>query len=129
VGDLVLHTIFEDLSNLGNLSRPLQAKPYLEAIGKGVLDVGDRTRSSGALKLIGNFFVSSMIELIAEGTALADKNDIPQSALLEVLNLLYPSPIVEVSCSTVWRSLGYHIVLFFICVGMNISFASSLVRF
>jgi 3-hydroxyisobutyrate dehydrogenase-like beta-hydroxyacid dehydrogenase len=75
----------------------LQAKPYLEAIGKGVLDVGDRTRSSGALKLIGNFFVSSMIELIAEGTALADKNDIPQSALLEVLNLLYPSPIVEVS--------------------------------
>ena len=51
----------------------IQVRPLLEAMGRGVIDVGDRPELGHILKLCGNFWITSMVELIAESMTLADK--------------------------------------------------------
>ena len=67
--------------------------PLLRSMGRGVVDAGPEARHSNVLKLTTNFFIASMIELIAEGMTLADKNGVSRDAVLSVLKESFPGPI------------------------------------
>ena len=54
-----------------NLKTSVQVHFCLEAMGRMVLDVGDEPRLGSVMKLTGNFFIVSFIEIIAEGRASA----------------------------------------------------------
>lgn len=62
-------------------------------MGRGVLDVGDSARNGHVMKLIGNFYIVSMMELIAEGMTLADKNGIQREAVVHFLKESFQGPI------------------------------------
>ncbi len=68
-------------------------KPLLEAIGQGILDCGDDVRSGNAMKLTGNFFIVSFVELVAEGMTLAEKNGVQRQTVLDFINRLFPGHI------------------------------------
>ena len=53
--------------NMKQLVITVQVHFCLEAMGKMVLDVGDEPRLGSVMKLTGNFFIVSFIEIIAEG--------------------------------------------------------------
>ena len=67
-----------------------QVKPLLEAIGQGILDCGDDARAGSAMKLVGNFFISSWIELAAEGMTLGEKNGVARETVLDFITKLFP---------------------------------------
>lgn len=67
--------------------------PYLKALGRGVLDAGDSPRQGAVMKLVGNFFIISMIELIGEGFALADNNGLSRDAVVQFLKESFQGPI------------------------------------
>lgn len=68
--------------------------PLLPAFaGRGVWDLGEDPATSASFKLIGNFWISSQIEVAAECLALGAKNGIEDSAVLTMLETFLPSPI------------------------------------
>lgn len=67
--------------------------PYLEAMGRAVMDVGDFPRLGTSMKLVGNFFIMSMVELIAEGMTLADKSGLSREAVVDFLKESFQGPI------------------------------------
>ncbi|KAK9818204.1 hypothetical protein WJX72_008799 [[Myrmecia] bisecta] len=71
-----------------------RVQPYQEAMGRGVLDVGEAPHLANVLKLTGNFYISSFIEVLAEGMTLADKNGLSREHVLAMVNGLFPSPII-----------------------------------
>lgn len=71
----------------------MQAMPYLESLGRGVFDVGDSPRLGHVMKLVGNFYIMSMMELIAEGMTLADKNGLKRDAVVHFLKESFQGPI------------------------------------
>jgi 3-hydroxyisobutyrate dehydrogenase-like beta-hydroxyacid dehydrogenase len=71
----------------------LQVLPYLEAMGRGVLDVGDSARLGHVMKLVGNYYIMSMIELVAEGMTLADKNGLQRDSVVQFLKGAFQGPI------------------------------------
>ena len=70
----------------------MQVRPLLEAMGRGVIDVGDRPELGHTLKLCGNFWITSMVELIAESMTLSDKTGMTHSSLLLLLTAPPPPP-------------------------------------
>ncbi|KAF9571724.1 hypothetical protein EC968_000242 [Mortierella alpina] len=67
--------------------------PYFESMSKSIVDLKttDVSRAS-SFKLIGNFFVVGMIELMAEGLSLAEKADVDQQAVLQLIETFFPTP-------------------------------------
>ena len=59
-------------THLGHAPQLLQVRPLLEAMGRGIIDVGHRPELGHALKLCGNFWITSVVELIAESMTLSD---------------------------------------------------------
>ena len=62
-------------------------------MGRGVLDVGSAPEQGNVMKLVGNFFISSWIEICSEGMTLADKNGISRAATIEVAQAIFPGPV------------------------------------
>lgn len=77
----------------GDPQAKAKVMPLLKSLGRGVVDAGPEARQSNVLKLTTNFFIASMIELIAEGMTLADKNGVSREAVLSVLKESFPGPI------------------------------------
>jgi 3-hydroxyisobutyrate dehydrogenase-like beta-hydroxyacid dehydrogenase len=75
-----------------------QVKPLLEAIGQGVLDCGDDVRSGNAMKLVGNFFIVSFVELVAEGMTLGEKNGVQRQWVVDFITRLFPGFITKGMC-------------------------------
>ena len=73
-------------------------RPLLEAMGRGVLDAGDSARLGYVMKLVGNFFIMSMTELIGEGMTVADKTGLQRGAVLHFLQESFPGPITGGAC-------------------------------
>ncbi|KAK9916515.1 hypothetical protein WJX75_003594 [Coccomyxa subellipsoidea] len=78
------------LVSAGNPAARTRVKPLLEAIGQGILDCGDDARAGSAMKLVGNFFISSWIELAAEGMTLGEKNGVARETVLDFITKLFP---------------------------------------
>ncbi|EIE26757.1 3-hydroxyisobutyrate dehydrogenase family protein [Coccomyxa subellipsoidea C-169] len=78
------------LVSAGDPAARERVRPLLEAIGQGILDCGDDPRAGSAMKLVGNFFISSWIELAAEGMTLGEKNGVARETVLDFITRLFP---------------------------------------
>jgi 3-hydroxyisobutyrate dehydrogenase-like beta-hydroxyacid dehydrogenase len=71
-----------------------RARPYLGAYSRAVVDLGDVTGASNAMKLSGNFMIASIIDLLGQAMTLGEKNGVSREKFYEVLQLLLPAPII-----------------------------------
>lgn len=73
-----------------------RARPVMETVGQGVIELGDETETANLVKLAGNFLLSSMLETLAEALALVRKNGVAPERFLDIVNgRLFRSPIYE----------------------------------
>jgi 3-hydroxyisobutyrate dehydrogenase-like beta-hydroxyacid dehydrogenase len=63
---------------------------FIPVLGKKTVTVGEDTTKAAKFKLIGNFFVGGVIELLSEGMTLADKTGIERDKLMEFIDLMFP---------------------------------------
>jgi 3-hydroxyisobutyrate dehydrogenase-like beta-hydroxyacid dehydrogenase len=71
-----------------------RVRPILDAMGQGVYDFGTSVGAANVIKLGGNFMITALVETMAEGAALAEKNQIPRAAFLEFFGqTLFNSPV------------------------------------
>ncbi|KAF9921979.1 hypothetical protein FBU30_007936 [Linnemannia zychae] len=82
----------------GNSTALEKVKPYIGSMAKGTIDLNTTDVSkASSFKLLGNFFVADSIELLAEGLALAEKVDLLQKTVLELIHGLFGSPAGSVT--------------------------------
>ena len=72
-----------------------RCRPVFEAMGQGVIVVGEEPHLANALKLVGNFFVISAIETLSEAFTLAEKSGLDVETVLELLKALLPVPLFQ----------------------------------
>ncbi len=73
-----------------------RARPLLDAMGQGIFDMGEEPAAANLAKLVGNFWIMSAIETMAEGFALAEKNGVEPSRVAEMLGTtLFACPIFQ----------------------------------
>ncbi|KAJ1975086.1 hypothetical protein H4R34_004470 [Dimargaris verticillata] len=77
------------------LSGPAQACADIRALvipslGRGVIEMGEDVAKGSRMKLVGNFFVASAIEAVAEGAALAEASGVSVSKMMEFIQWGYP---------------------------------------
>jgi 3-hydroxyisobutyrate dehydrogenase-like beta-hydroxyacid dehydrogenase len=69
-------------------------KPVFDAISQGVFDFGEEVGAANVVKLAGNFLLTAAIEAMAEASAMAEKNGVPRSDLLNMLtSTIFNCPI------------------------------------
>ncbi|PNH10825.1 putative oxidoreductase YfjR [Tetrabaena socialis] len=69
--------------------------PYLGAMGRKVLDLGSEPQKAHIMKLLANFHLVSLIELLSEGMTLAEKNGISRDTYMSFVDEILPVPIVH----------------------------------
>lgn len=68
-------------------------RPLLEAISRGITVVGSQPKQAHALKLGGNFMITSMIQALSEGFVFAGAQGLDPAVFLETVNAaLFQSP-------------------------------------
>lgn len=78
----------------GNIEAKKQATPLLNMIGKKIYDFGEKPEAANAVKLTGNFMILSVIEMLGEAFAFAQKSDVkPEQLHTFLTETLFPSPI------------------------------------
>jgi 3-hydroxyisobutyrate dehydrogenase-like beta-hydroxyacid dehydrogenase len=71
-----------------------RVRPLLDAMGQGAYDFGAAPGAANVIKLAGNFMITALVEIMAEGSALAEKNQIPRAAFLDFFGqTLFNSPV------------------------------------
>ncbi|RIA81477.1 NAD binding domain of 6-phosphogluconate dehydrogenase-domain-containing protein [Glomus cerebriforme] len=63
---------------------------FIPVLGKKTITVGDDVTKAAEFKLIGNFFVGGVVELLSEGMTLAEKTGIGRDKLMEFIDLFFP---------------------------------------
>lgn len=72
------------------------ARPVLEAVGQGVVELGDDVEKAAVVKLAGNFLLASAIESMGEAFALVRKHGVDPGDFLDVANgKVIDSPVYE----------------------------------
>jgi 3-hydroxyisobutyrate dehydrogenase-like beta-hydroxyacid dehydrogenase len=70
-----------------------RARPALEPLSRGISVIGREPRQAHALKLGGNFLISTMIQSLSEAFVFAESQDIAPAVFLEAVNsALFRSP-------------------------------------
>ncbi|KXZ45112.1 hypothetical protein GPECTOR_58g561 [Gonium pectorale] len=69
--------------------------PYLNSMGRKVLDLGPNVYTANVMKLLANFHLVSLIELLSEGMTLAEKNGISRDNYMSFIDEVLPVPIVH----------------------------------
>jgi 3-hydroxyisobutyrate dehydrogenase-like beta-hydroxyacid dehydrogenase len=70
-----------------------KARPVLEPLSRGISIVGSEPRQAHAVKLGGNFLISTMIQSLSEAFVFAESQDIAPAVFLEAVNsALFQSP-------------------------------------
>jgi len=73
-----------------------RCRPMLEAVGQGVIVVGEEPWVSNVVKIAGNFMIITAIESLAEAFALVRKAGVRPERFLEIFNgNLFKSPVVQ----------------------------------
>jgi 3-hydroxyisobutyrate dehydrogenase-like beta-hydroxyacid dehydrogenase len=62
------------------------ARPLLEPMSRGISVVGTEPRQAHALKLGGNFLISTMLQSLSEAFVFAESQGIPPAAFIEAVN-------------------------------------------
>jgi 3-hydroxyisobutyrate dehydrogenase-like beta-hydroxyacid dehydrogenase len=71
-----------------------RVRPVFDAIGQGVYDFGDAPGAANVVKLAGNFMIHGLLEVMAEASALGEKNGIPREHLLRFFGqTLFNAPV------------------------------------
>lgn len=70
-------------------------RPLLDAIGRQVFVIGGEPHLAHAVKLAGNFVMTSMMEALCESFVLVAKSGVERERFAEVLNAVFRSPLVE----------------------------------
>jgi 3-hydroxyisobutyrate dehydrogenase-like beta-hydroxyacid dehydrogenase len=71
-------------------------RPVLDAVGQGVLVVGEEPWAANAVKLGGNFMIAAMMEALGEVFTFGRKSGVEPATFLEILNTaLFKSPIYQ----------------------------------
>ncbi|KAI8914736.1 3-hydroxyisobutyrate dehydrogenase family protein [Powellomyces hirtus] len=70
-------------------------QPYVESFSRAVMDLGDEAYKASQMKLMGNFFILSSMEMIAEAQCLADKTGLARDNLLDFIDHLLPAPLLQ----------------------------------
>jgi len=72
-----------------------QAMPLLESISRGHTIVGARPSQANAVKVAGNFLITSMIAALSEAFTVAESHSVDPAVFLETINsALFQSPFV-----------------------------------
>jgi 3-hydroxyisobutyrate dehydrogenase-like beta-hydroxyacid dehydrogenase len=82
---------------VGGADAPVgKVRPLLEKCGRGITVVGEQPWSAHALKLGGNFLITSMIASLSEAFVYAEAQDVPPATFLDTVNkALFQSPFYE----------------------------------
>ncbi|HYW03207.1 MAG TPA: NAD(P)-dependent oxidoreductase [Gammaproteobacteria bacterium] len=73
-----------------------RCRPAFEAVGQGVLELGEEPGQANSVKLAGNFMLAAMMEAFGEAAAMVDKAGVSPGRFLEVVNgHLFRSPVYE----------------------------------
>ncbi|RUS19062.1 hypothetical protein BC937DRAFT_88034 [Endogone sp. FLAS-F59071] len=59
------------------------------AIGRLAIDLGDNESLASKMKLTGNFFITSMVEMLAEGLTLGEKSGVGQQNVQKFINAFF----------------------------------------
>jgi 3-hydroxyisobutyrate dehydrogenase-like beta-hydroxyacid dehydrogenase len=62
----------------------------IPVLGKKAVTVGEDVAKAAKYKLVGNFLVGGVIELLSEGMTLAEKTDVGRDKLMEFIDLVFP---------------------------------------
>lgn len=83
----------------GPASAVEKVKPYTKGvIGRAIIDLSDEPYGKATLlKVIGNTFVLSMVEVLAEGHALAETSGLGTSLLHQFIETMFPGPFTAYS--------------------------------
>ncbi len=68
-------------------------RPLIDAIGRGVSIMGEQPWQANLTKIAANFMLASMLEAMAESSALVRKSGMDVHAFIEVLTALFNSPV------------------------------------
>ena len=80
----------------GNATAKEQIIPYLNFLSKKVYDFGETPESANAVKVAGNFMILSVVEMLAEGFAFAEKNGVaPNQFHAFLTDSIFPSPVFQ----------------------------------
>lgn len=80
----------------GPAAAKARVRPFLEALGQRVFDMGEEPGAANVAKLVGNFWIMSAIETMAEGFALAEKNGLDPARVADLLgSTLFACPIYQ----------------------------------
>jgi 3-hydroxyisobutyrate dehydrogenase-like beta-hydroxyacid dehydrogenase len=81
----------------GDAAAREKVKPVLGAIGQRTFDFGDAPYTSHTVKLMMNFMIFTIVELLSEVMLMAEKSGIDKNILLDtMLNTIYGAPVVKV---------------------------------
>ena len=69
---------------------------FIPVLGKKTVTVGEDLTKAATFKLIGNFFVGGVIELLSEGMTLAEKTGIGRDKLMEFIDLFFHSELFRI---------------------------------
>jgi 3-hydroxyisobutyrate dehydrogenase-like beta-hydroxyacid dehydrogenase len=84
-----------------------RCQPLLRALGRGVIVVGDEPHLANVLKLVTNFVVFALNETLSEAFTFADKAGLKSAPILEMLQVLFPSSIIQLYARRIAQSDFY----------------------
>jgi 3-hydroxyisobutyrate dehydrogenase-like beta-hydroxyacid dehydrogenase len=71
-----------------------------DVIGKKIIDLGqDDVGKSLRLKLCGNYFITSIVEMVAEGMTLGEASGVGQNKVKELLDSVFPGSLLGIYAS------------------------------
>ncbi|KAJ3046596.1 hypothetical protein HK097_000714 [Rhizophlyctis rosea] len=73
----------------------VEVRPYLDAMTRGVIDVGNEPHMANAEKLVGNFIILSAIEVLAEAQTLAEKAGLSRQNVMDFVDTMLPVPVFQ----------------------------------
>ena len=80
----------------GRTDQVERCKPLFEAMGQKTFTVGEEAQSANAIKLGGNFLISTVIESLGEAFAFGRKFGVEPQVFLDILtNSLFPAPVYK----------------------------------
>src|SRR5882672_9677219 len=81
----------------GGPSEPIQrCQPLFDAIGQKTFMAGEEAHAANAIKLAGNFVITTVIESLAEAFAFGRKSGVDPHTFLDILtNSLFPGPVYQ----------------------------------
>ena len=84
-----------------------RCRPLWQALGRGVIVVGEEPQLANVLKLVTNFVVFAINETLSEAFTFADKAGLKREPILEMLQELFPSFIIQLYARRITQSDFY----------------------